>query len=87
MDKTFDVGLVPLEVAKRVICLANVGLKEESARVLIWPVLRDRVLLFRVLFDRLDNLLKSPVLTDQFQCCRGSNLGNRVEVIAAEENA
>jgi hypothetical protein len=61
--------------------------EEELPRVLVRPVLRQGVLLLGVLLDRLDNLFQSAVFSDQLQRSRRPDLGDRVEIVAAEQNA
>jgi hypothetical protein len=43
--------------------------------------------LLRVLLDRFDQFFERSVLADELQGRRGSDFGNGIEVIAAEEDA
>lgn len=51
------------------------------------PVLGELVAFFGVFLDGLDDALESLVLADELKGCRGTNLGNGIEVVATEENA
>lgn len=67
--------------------MADVGGEEEVACVLEWPVLWDLVFALGVVLDECDDLLQRSVVTDQFQRCAGSDFRDRVEIVAAEEDA
>jgi hypothetical protein len=64
---------------------ADVGVEEELSSIGIGPVFWNLELSLSCL-DSLDEFLKSTVFTDEFQCGMGADLGNGVEVIAAEED-
>lgn len=85
LNETLDIRLLPLDVAQRVVCRADIRLEEQCTRILEGPVIGQRVL--GVILDVFNDLLKGAVLSNQFQGCAGTNLGDRVEVIATEKNA
>jgi len=70
-----------------VICRANLRVEEEFPSVFIWPVFRKGVFGLLVVFDPIDKLFECTVFADEFKGCIWTNFGNRIEVIAAKEDA
>ncbi len=64
----------------------NIWVEEELARVNVWPVFRDGELGFAG-FDSLDEFFERAIFADQFEGGGGADFGDRVEVVAAEEDA
>lgn len=79
-----EIGLVPLEIALGVVRLPDIGREEQVPCVFEWPVFGDRVFFLGVILHGLDDFLESAMLTNQLQGRIWPNLGNRVEVVAAE---
>lgn len=85
--ETIRIRFVPLEVANRVVSGPDVRLEEQVACVEIWPVVGEGKFALLVIRDELDDLLEAAVLANEFQSSIWADLGNRVEVVAAEEDA
>ena len=69
------------------LCGADIGFQEQKSCILVRPVIWNNVFLLWVILNVFDDLLKGAKVFDQIVCCRGTNLGNRVYVIATEQNA
>jgi len=85
LDKSVHIGGVPFEVAFRIICRADIRLKEEETRISVGPVLWDGI--FRGLGDGIDNAFEVFMLTDEFESSARPNALNRVKVVASKEDA
>ena len=76
-----------MEIARRVVGRADVGVEEEVARVLVGPVGREGVFVLRVGFDMGDYAFEGAVVADQLEGGVRADFGDRIEVVAAEKYA
>jgi hypothetical protein len=86
LDETLDVGCFPLEVALWGVGGAHIWLEEEETCVGEWPVVGNGELLLTGL-EVLDYAFEVLVVADEFYGRRGADALDRVEVVAAEEDA
>ena len=66
---------------------ADVRLEEQEPGVLVGPVVRDGVFLLGVFLDVFDDVLEGAVFFDEVEGGGGADLGDGVDVVAAEEDA
>jgi hypothetical protein len=87
IDETFHIRSFPFEIAVWVVCFSHVRVQEEFSCFLIWPVVRDSVLILGIFLNRLDDFLKCAVLFDQLQRSVRADLGDGVDIITAKQDA
>lgn len=86
LHQPVDVRGIPFELAVWVVGRPHIGVEEEVARVGVGPVFGEHQLGFPSL-DGLDDLLQRAVFADQLQGRMWADFWNRVEVVAAQEDA
>ena len=56
-------------------------------RVLVRPILRNLISLLGVILEVLDHTFQVAKLSNQLECSIGTDLGNRIEIVAAKQDA
>lgn len=87
LHEAVDVGCLPFEIAVRVVGLSDVGLEEQFPRLFVWPVVWDCIFLFGVFLDEVDDTFECVVVTDEFEGSIRANFRDRINIVAAQEDA
>jgi len=85
LDKAFDVGLFPFEVAFFMVGRTDIGGEEQFAGFFVGPVFGNGELSL-VFFDSFNECFESAVFTDEFEGSVRTDFRDGIEVIAAKEN-